>query len=112
MDYLSAAVNLFSFRYTDDMAENSALCAALFTVTVGGKVKAHSKHGPLAGSEMTARSGRPSWLLRPQVHTQHTITICPSFVGEIRIRGAASLRINDDVSLFTLYAKGLFCIFD
>ena len=26
MDYLSVAVNLFSFSYTDDMAENSAVC--------------------------------------------------------------------------------------
>lgn len=33
MDYLSAAVNLFSFRYMDDMAENSAVCAAYYSLS-------------------------------------------------------------------------------
>lgn len=45
--------------------EFSLMCCKLFTVTVGWKVKAQSKHRPLAGPEMTAQRARPSWMPRP-----------------------------------------------
>ena len=33
MDYLSVAVNPFSFRYMDDMAENPSLCAEYYSLS-------------------------------------------------------------------------------
>lgn len=62
MDYLSVAVNPFSFCYMDDGWESILMCSILFTVRVGWKVKAQSKHRLLAGTEMTAQRPRPSWL--------------------------------------------------
>lgn len=41
MDYLSVAVNLFSFRYTDGMAVNSALCVAYYSLSLRVKKSRH-----------------------------------------------------------------------
>lgn len=45
--------------------EFSLMCIILFSVTVGWKVKAQSKHKPLAGTQMTAHRARPSRLPLP-----------------------------------------------
>ena len=61
------------------------MCSILFTVTVGWKVKAQSKHRPLAGTEVTAQRARASWLPLPLGSFRKQITICPSFAVKIRI---------------------------
>jgi len=59
MDYLSVTVNLLSFRYTVDMAGNSAHYSSLSQWV--RKSRHGVKHRPLAGAEMTAQRTRPSW---------------------------------------------------
>lgn len=44
-------------------SKSSLMCSILFTVTLGWKVKVQSKHGPLAGPEMTAQRGSAPFLL-------------------------------------------------
>ena len=92
--------------------ELSVMWSILFTVTVGWKVEAQSKHRPLAGTEMKAQRDRASWpplawgSSRKQNH--HMPFICCKI--DIRICSLATL--HDDVFLFILYAWESLCIFD